>query len=309
VATGTKGNFFNGPKYLTVSSQLHLEAMAQSMGNVWTLSPTFRAEHSDTSRHLSEFYMLEAEIAFVDDMDQVMSLIQRMLTHLARGLSQCNAWQELDSTRQTARNPTLTETFADLEDREVLRRRLNGLLVPERWPRITYTDAVTLLQAESGLFAKSLTWGEGLHSEHERFLASTLGFDGARDAYMPVFVTHYPRDIKAFYMLESDPQSAKGKTVDCFDLIVPGIGELLGGSMREHRLPKLIESLRHFGHSVDRKGRTGPGLDWYVDLRRWGSPPHGGFGLGFDRVLSYLTGVPSVRDLVAFPRVYGRADC
>lgn len=302
--------FFRDPKYLTVSSQLHLEALSQALGNVWTLSPTFRAEQSDTSRHLSEFYMLEAEMNFVKDMNEVMNLVQRMLSSLASGLEQLGAASELRDNRLDAKDPAERLAFKDLVDREQLRRRWRGLSLTEKWPRLTYTEAIELLSPIADKFEHKPVWGAGLQSEHEKYLAQKVGFKEAHDAYVPIFITHYPRDIKAFYMPRSAVSPPQGETVDCFDLIVPGLGELAGGSMREHRLSELEDNMRLHGLEVpkDRKARN-TSLGWYVDLRRWGSPPHGGFGLGFDRLLSYLTGVPNVRDVVPFPRHYERCDC
>ncbi|OAR01314.1 hypothetical protein LLEC1_07283 [Akanthomyces lecanii] len=246
VQAAGNGHFFRDPKYLTVSTQLHLESLAQALGDVWTLSPTFRAEKSDTSRHLSEFQMLEAEMSFVNSMDDVMNLAQRML--------------------------------------------------------------VSLTTAEQ--FDHKPVWGAGLQSEHEKFLAEKVGYDEANDAYLPIYITQYPREIKAFYMLKATESPTQGQTVDCFDLLVPGLGELAGGSMREHRLPELEESMRLHGLPVPNPRQPGSNnLSWYLDLRRWGCPPHGGFGLGFDRLLSYLTGVTNVRDVVPFPRHFERCDC
>ncbi|CAG9941233.1 unnamed protein product [Clonostachys rosea f. rosea IK726] len=309
VIGGTRESpFFDSPKFLTVSSQLHLEAMAQAAGNVWTLSPSFRAERSDTNRHLSEFYMLEAEMSFVDDMDEVMDLVQRMTRSLVQDLAQQSSWKELEHARRHPRGPAETRTLEDLDDIAVLERRWNGMLVPEKWPRITYSEAINILEEHIDKFERPPVWGQGLGSEHEKFLAELIGYDKERNAYVPVFVTHYPRDIKAFYMRESAAEHhIKGQiVVDCFDLIAPDIGELAGGSMREHLLHKIITNLRHFSLEAS---ANDPRLKWYVDLRRWGCPPHGGFGIGFDRLLSYLTGVRSIRDLVAFPRLYGRTDC
>ncbi|KAI9901272.1 hypothetical protein N3K66_003089 [Trichothecium roseum] len=299
-------HFFKSPKYLTVSAQFHLEAMAQSLGNVWTLSPTFRAEKSDTSRHLSEFYMLEAEMSFVDEMDDVMGLVQNMMKSLAEGLRQLRAAQELRQNRSDSKEPAERLAFADLESQDELERRWRGLLVAQTWPRITYTEAVDMLQQADVEFQHAPVWGGGLQSEHEQYLARKLGFDEEQDAYVPVFITQYPRDVKAFYMRESSSPPPQGQTVDCFDLVVPDLGELAGGSMREHRLDRLQGNIKH--HNLE-AAASGKALGWYVDLRRWGSPPHGGFGLGFDRLLSYLTGVTSVRDVVPFPRHYQRCDC
>lgn len=314
-AFGVKGSgsdeFFRDPKYLTVSAQLHLEALAQALGNVWTLSPTFRAEQSDTSRHLSEFYMLEAEMSFVQDMEQVMDLLQKMMYSLASGLKQLRAAAELESNRLDSKDPAERLAFEDLVERKELQRRWRGLLTDRKWHRITYTQAIELLQPVADKFEHKPVWGAGLQSEHEKYLAKEVGYDAELDAYVPVFITQYPREIKAFYMLQSSSPPSQGPTVDCFDLLVPDLGELAGGSMREHRLPELEDNMALHGLEVPkgRKAKANDPMNWYLDLRRWGCPPHGGFGLGFDRLLSYMTGVPNVRDVVPFPRHYERCDC
>ncbi|KFY39881.1 hypothetical protein V495_05703, partial [Pseudogymnoascus sp. VKM F-4514 (FW-929)] len=207
--------FFRTPKYLTVSSQLHLEALAQAVGGVWTLSPTFRAERSDTARHLSEFYMLEAEATFVSSLDAVMDLAEDMIRSVTRGLNDSIIGEEvLRGQRREG------EEGIDLEG------RWNGIL-DGPWPRITYTQAVDALIASGEAFEHTPVWGAGLQAEHERFLAREVGKGG------PVFVTKYPADIKPFYML---PSSASGagedrKTVDCFDLLLPDVCEVAGGSL------------------------------------------------------------------------------
>lgn len=312
-------SFFRSPKYLTVSTQLHLEALAQSVGDVWTLSPTFRAEKSDTSRHMAEFYMLEAEMAFVEDMDTVMDLAEDMIRHLVSALSQTSpAAQDI----LAAAKRVTGESESLIGPAEELQARWDGLgPSAPRWPRISYTEAISLLQTARVTFEHEPVWGAALHAEHERWLATAVSEPGSRT---PVFVTHYPRDTKAFYMLESDgaganpgtggrapAESQTGPTVDCFDLIVPDVCEIAGGSMREHRIDHLLEAMRRNGMPAPsaKPGRGTGGLDWYVDLRRWGSPPHGGFGIGFDRLLAYLVGAQSVKDVVAFPRWWGRCDC
>ena len=298
-------SFFRSKKYLTVSTQLHLEALAQGVGNVWTLSPVFRAEKSDTSRHLSEFYMLEAEMSFVSDLAPVMDLAEDMLRSLSTSLYGTATVQDLLSRSRNS--------GSDLAPAEDVRRRWEGLMRQD-WPRMTYSDAVTLLQQKADLFEHKPIWGAGLQSEHERYLADYVG-----GGEKPVFITNYPRDIKAFYMLEtqtasSGSQQLPGATVDCFDLLVPEFCEIAGGSMREHRLEPLLHAMKRQGmlnpqSEANADNASGDGLDWYVDLRRWGCPPHGGFGLGFDRLLSYLSGVQTVRDIVSFPRWFGRCDC
>ncbi|KAE8448700.1 hypothetical protein EG329_008915 [Mollisiaceae sp. DMI_Dod_QoI] len=288
------GTFFRAPKYLTVSSQLHLEALAQSVGNVWTLSPTFRAEKSDTSRHLSEFYMLEAEISFTEDMNDVMQVVQNTVQAVTKNLE--NGSRVGKELLQGAPPET-----------DLLRRWRGG---SRDFPRVTYTEAIRVLQSSSHQFEHEPKWGSGLQAEHERYIANEWG--NSADAVVPVFVTHYPKAIKPFYMLSSTANESGQETVDCFDLLVPEACEIVGGSMREHRLEPLIKSMQ-----ASKMIPSGPtpsdedlgGLKWYVDLRRWGSVPHGGFGLGFDRLLAYLAGVPNIRDVVTFPRWVGRCDC
>lgn len=311
VKDNSNKDFFRDPKYLTVSSQLHLEAFAQSLGNVWTLSPTFRAEKSDTSRHLSEFYMLEAEMSFTNDMDDVMNLMQNMLSSVCHGLKQLRAAKELEENRLDSREPAERLAFADLVEAPILEKRWRGLMAARTWPRLTYTEAIRILEPVADKFQHKPSWGSGLQSEHEKYLAETVGYDKELDAYLPVFVTHYPREMKAFYMLQSANSPEQGETVDCFDLLVPDLGELAGGSMREHRLAELESNMRLHGLKVPKRRNSSEAnsLDWYLDLRRWGCPPHGGFGMGYDRLLSYLTGVPNVRDVVAFPRHHERCDC
>ncbi|KFX97532.1 hypothetical protein O988_04812, partial [Pseudogymnoascus sp. VKM F-3808] len=231
--------FFRTPKYLTVSSQLHLEALAQAVGGVWTLSPTFRAERSDTARHLSEFYMLEAEATFVSSLDAVMDLAEDMIRSVTRGLNDSIIGEEvLRGQRREG------EEGIDLEG------RWKGIL-DGPWPRITYTQAVDALIASGETFEHTPVWGAGLQAEHERFLAREVGKGG------PVFVTKYPADIKPFYML---PSSASGvgedrKTVDCFDLLLPDVCEVAGGSLREHSLEPLQAAMRKHGVAEE-------GMEW-----------------------------------------------
>ena len=298
-------HFFRSPKYLTVSAQLHLEALAQSVGKVWTLSPTFRAEKSDTPRHLSEFYMLEAELSYVNNLDQIMDVVEAMLRNIASNLQDTKTVQELCEAKS---------------DELQLMKRWQGL-VNGPWPRVTYANAITSLNnaVEQGkaIFEHKPGLGVGLQAEHEKYLAENLGHGG------PVFITHYPRSAKPFYMSPSGhlPDSTDNiETVACFDLLVPELCEIVGGSMREHRSAQLLDAMRQNGlvkekdaaenasETSDSSGSSGT-LQWYVDLRRYGSVPHGGFGLGFDRLVSYLSGVPNIRDVVAFPRWYGRCDC
>ena len=293
--------FFRSPKYLTVSGQLHLEALAQSVGKVWTLSPTFRAEKSETARHQSEFYMLEAEVAFEDRLEAIMDMVEGMIRSVTQGLLNSQVGEELIYGRAKHQ----TEEEVALRSAELF-PRWQALLKSEPWPRITYTAAISFLQnaATSTGFEVLPRWGAGLHADHERYLAKTIGKDG------PVFITDYPQAIKPFYMLSPSDDS---DTVQCFDLILPQVCEIAGGSMREHRHDQLVTSMRRCGMippgSGIPKDEDFGALKWYVDLRRWGSVSHGGFGLGFDRLLAYLTGVQNLRDIVTFPRWVGRCDC
>jgi len=299
--------FFGSPKYLTVSSQLHLEALAQSVNKVWTLSPTFRAEKSDTARHLSEFYMLEAELAFVDDLKLVMDVVEDMLRVVATELQSSVVGQELLEARARDHG-----TEGSSLSHNALVQRWQGL-IDGPWPRITYAAAIQHLQdavnQEKVVFEFAPGHDDGLQTEHERYLAESVGQGG------PIFVTDYPRNIKPFYMAPSTDSKGEGQTtstVACFDLLVPEICELVGGSMREHRLPELLESMKAHGlqHTTDSETDASDGtLQWYLDLRRYGSVPHGGFGLGFDRLLCYLSGISNIRDIVSFPRWHKRCDC
>jgi asparaginyl-tRNA synthetase len=299
--------FFGSPKYLTVSSQLHLEALALSVNKVWALSPTFRAEKSDTARHLSEFYMLEAELAFVDNVNVIMDVVEDMLRSVATELQTSVIGQELLEAHARDQDNESTSVSHD-----VLAQRWQGLAAGP-WPRITYDAAVQHLKDAVAQGQASFEFApgheEGLQTEHERYLAESMGRGG------PIFVTDYPRNIKPFYMAPSTDSAAEGQaasTVACFDLLVPEICELVGGSMREHRLPELLKSMEEHGLQQtrdDNADASDGSLQWYVDLRRYGSVPHGGFGLGFDRLLCYLAGVSNIRDVVSFPRWHKRCDC
>lgn len=296
-------HFFRTPKYLTVSAQLHLEALAMAVDKVWTLSPTFRAERSDTARHLSEFYMLEAEMCFVDSVSDVMDLIENMLRTTVSTLRESTLGSDILSARTAAiaSVPRDAKDEHDIPTADALAMRWAGMAATH-WPRIMYADAIMLLQRAvtegTANFSFEATYENGLQAEHERYIASTVG-EGK-----PVFVTHYPFAQKAFYMPRTGSTgSVTGPdTADCFDLLVPSLCELAGGSMRAHNLTELEANMKV-------KGVSEEGLEWYKDLRRHGSVPHGGFGLGFDRLLCYLSGTGNVRDVVAFPRWVGRCAC
>ena len=314
-----KEGWFNDPKFLTVSSQLHLEAFIHEHQKVWTLSPTFRAEKSDTPRHLAEFWMLEVELR-TESLKDVMDLAEDLIRDLAYKLEEAGWMGEILYASRGATSANVEGTHLS----ELLHNRWKGLMQTP-WPRITYEDAIKRLQeaVESGKakFLYEPSWAAGLQLEHEKFIATTLGQGG------PVFVTDYPREMKPFYMLPSsmgdDVAITQQETVACFDLLLPGLCEVVGGSMREHRLQQLSESMQDHGLNVSAAGMVdqnitnnkasplgGKGnLDWYADLRRYGSVPHGGFGLGFDRLLAYLSGINNIKDVVPWPRYYGRCDC
>ncbi|KAJ5574160.1 Nucleic acid-binding OB-fold [Penicillium hispanicum] len=327
VSANESDHFFRAPKYLTVSSQLHLEAYAAELGNVWTLTPVFRAEKSDTPRHLSEFYMLEAEANFMYNLNALTDQVEYLLRDLTRRLYDTPVAQEILSVKRTGESGQ--ESSSD-ESVSTLHHRWAAVMDGPKWSRITYTEAIRMLQraiAENGAsFEHAPTWDGGLQLEHEKYIVEVLFQDS------PVFVTDYPKAVKPFYMAPSQPSdgehSAPGETVACFDLLLPEVSEVAGGSLREHRLPNLIQNMREHGlikprlsADPDAPAPSEPlyphlsptedlgHLQWYADLRRWGSAPHGGFGLGFDRFLGYLSGVSSVRDVVSFPRYFGRADC
>jgi asparaginyl-tRNA synthetase len=322
--------YFREQKYLTVSSQLHLEAYSAELGDVYTLSPAFRAEESDTPRHLSEFYMLEVEHRAVQNLEQLMRYMEASFQFISKMFMDTHVARELEQYYED--QPDSAEEKIDIAQRwSRLSRPADG-----RYTRILHQDAVRqLLEADNAnggtLFNTKPSYTNGLQLEHERWIVKNVGKD------QPVFVTHYPKSAKPFYMLPSQAQqpsdieySNQGiETVACFDLLLPfGYCEVAGGSLREHRLENLLDSMRERGMLKKRDNATlmhkqvkdarypflRPDEDlgslrWYADLRRFGTSPHGGFGLGFDRLLAYLVGVNNVRDVVAFPRAFGRADC
>ncbi|RPB21429.1 asparaginyl-tRNA synthetase [Terfezia boudieri ATCC MYA-4762] len=312
----TQDHFFRSPKYLTVSSQLHLECFAHAVPKVWTLSPTFRAEKSDTNRHLSEFYMLEAEIAFTNSLEDVMFVVENMTRYLVSGLIESRIGKEITDIH-ASRSPE--EAAADGEEvaaKGGLRARWESFLTPNRWTRMTYTQAVEHLShavAQGEVkFVFEPIWGNALQAEHEKFLARKFGGSGGVEGG-PLFVTDYPTTLKPFYMLPTTLDGSD-ETVACFDLLLPHVGELVGGSLREHRYEHLVEKMRAFGLIPPPAEGAGMeedlgGLKWYAELRKWGSVTHGGFGMGYDRLLAYLAGIKDIREVVGFPRWRGRCDC
>ena len=275
--------FYDRPAFLSVSGQLHLEAMAvgASLGRCWHLAPAFRAERSDTNRHLNEFWMCEAEMTFTDDLEQVMEIVEGLVRTIASNIVE-QASLDLQDVF-----PSGLKVIEDLLDRR------------EPWKRMTYISALRELQlaaeGDPQLFHHSVNSSHGLNSEHERWIAEKYG---------PTFITDYPVKQKPFYMRVNPTTSSVNEnsstqqpenTVACFDLLVPRIGELAGGSLREERLDILETAMRE-------KGMKSEDYDWYLDLRRYGSVKHGGFGLGWERLISWLLGIENVRDCIAFPR-------
>ncbi|KAG2177578.1 hypothetical protein INT44_008090 [Umbelopsis vinacea] len=271
--------FFKKPVYLTVSGQLHAEILASSMGRVYTLGPVFRAEESQTSRHLAEFWMMEAELAFIDRLDQLLDFTEECLVSATKYV--------LDNSKEDL------EFFNRWTDKSLL-ERLNKT-VTKPFARMTYTEAIEVLQqahdAGKVKFEFPVTWGSSLQSEHERYLAT-------QHCQHPVFVTNYPAHLKPFYMRADNVQDSSKQTVGCFDLLIPSIGELIGGSMREERYDILHQKMIDSEMDVEE-------YKWYLDLRRYGSVPHGGYGLGLERYMLWITGLESVRDVVPMPRHVG----
>ncbi len=260
-------DFFGRQAFLTVSGQLQAEFLTMSLGNVYTFGPTFRAENSNTSRHLSEFWMIEPEMAFADLGDDI-KLAEDFLHALC-----------LKVLEKGEKEIAFFERHYKTISVEELR-----LLAEKPFVQISYTDAVNELQGAKEKFEFAVKWGSDLQSEHERYLTDKI-FKG------PVVVTDYPKEIKAFYMrLNPD-----GKTVAAMDVLVPKIGEIIGGSQREERLEVLEDRMRQAGMPVE-------GMQWYLDLRRFGTAPHAGFGLGFERFVQYITGMTNIRDVIPCPR-------
>ncbi|TGD75759.1 asparagine--tRNA ligase [Mangrovimicrobium sediminis] len=266
-----EADFFAGEAFLTVSGQLEVEAYCLAMSKVYTFGPTFRAENSNTSRHLAEFWMVEPEIAFADLADDA-DLAEDLLKHLF--------------TRVLEEREDDMAFFQQRIDKTVI-ERLRGV-IDNRFERIDYAEAIDILQNCGRKFEFPVAWGTDLASEHERFLAE-------EHVGRPVVVMNYPKEIKAFYMRLNDDE----RTVAAMDVLAPGIGEIIGGSQREERLDVLDARLDD--HQKE-------DLWWYRDLRRYGTVPHAGFGLGFERLLNYVTGMENVRDAIPYPRTPGHAD-
>ena len=266
-------DFFGKPTNLTVSGQLNGETYAMAFRNIYTFGPTFRAENSNTTRHAAEFWMIESEMAFAD-LDDNMEVAEGMLKYVIRYVLE-HAPEEM-------------AFFNNFIDKGLL-DRLNNVVNSE-FGRITYTDAVKILEEHNDQFDYKVSWGCDLQTEHERFLTEQI-------FKKPVFVTDYPKEIKAFYM----KMNPDGKTVAAVDCLVPGIGEIIGGSQREDDLEKLSARMKELGLKEE-------DYSFYLDLRKYGSARHAGFGLGFERCVMYLTGMGNIRDVIPFPRTVGNCD-
>ncbi len=266
-----KDDFFGKRAALTVSGQLNAETYAMAFGNVYTFGPTFRAEHSNTARHAAEFWMIEPEMAFCDlagDMDVAEAMVKYVIDYVCETCK-----DELAFLNQFV-------------DKGLLERLKN--VSENAFVRLTYTEAIEILKQNADKFDdKNIYWGKDLQSEHERFLTESV-------YQKPVFLTDYPKEIKSFYM----KQNPDGKTVAAADLLVPGIGELVGGSQREDDYEKLYNRIVELGMDP-------ADYSWYLDLRRYGGTTHSGFGLGFERMVMYLTGISNIRDVLPYPRTFG----
>ena len=266
-------DFFNKPTNLTVSGQLNGETYAMAFKNIYTFGPTFRAENSNTTRHAAEFWMIEPEIAFADLQDDMM-LAESMLKYVINYVLE-NAPEEM-------------AFFNNFVDKGLLDRLRN--VVENDFARVTYTEAIDILSKHNDKFDYKVSWGCDLQTEHERYITEQI-------YKRPVFVTDYPKEIKAFYMKLNDD----GKTVAAVDCLVPGIGEIIGGSQREDDYDKLLARINELGLSED-------DYKFYLDLRKYGSARHAGFGLGFERCVMYLTGMGNIRDVIPFPRTVNNCE-
>lgn len=266
-------DFFGREAFLTVSGQLNVEAYCMAMSKVYTFGPTFRAENSNTSRHLAEFWMVEPEMAFAD-LNDVAKLAEDLMKFICK-----------DVLNKRSDDMAFFEKYVD----EDCIQRLENLISHE-FVQMDYSETIEVLKKSKENFNYPVEWGIDLQSEHERYIAE-------KHVGKPVVIKNYPKDIKSFYMRINED----GKTVAAMDVIAPGIGEIIGGSQREERLDRLDQRL-------DEMNLNKENYNWYRDLRRYGTVPHAGFGLGFERFLSYITGVKNVRDVIPFPRVPGNAD-
>lgn len=271
---GKSEHFFGRPAGLTVSGQLQAEVYAMALGDVYTFGPTFRAENSNTSRHLAEFWMIEPEMAFCD-LKENMKVAEDMLKYLLQ-----------DAMDNCAEDMQLFDKFIE----KGLLKKLQSVIEKD-FAHVTYTEAVDRLIVAQKKFEYPVKWGTDLQSEHERYLSEEV-------FQCPLIVTDYPASIKPFYMRLNDDQ----KTVAAMDILLPGIGEIIGGSQREERLDVLQARMTEAGIDLN-------DYDWYLDLRRYGSVPHAGYGLGFERLVQFVTGMANIREVIPFPRTPGSAPC
>lgn len=268
-------DYFGKSTSLTVSGQLNAECLALGLGKVYTFGPTFRSEKSHTSRHLSEFWMVEPEAAFMD-LDDVASLGADYIKYLIqRALNKCNSELNFLQSRE------------DIDDNLI---QMLDSVARSDFKKITYTEAVTILSESGQKFEYPVVWGAELQTEHERYLSEEY-------FKSPLIVTDYPKACKAFYMKQNDDD----KTVRAMDILVPGVGEIIGGSQREDDLKKLTKRMKEMDMDESQ-------LSWYLDLRKYGSVPHSGFGLGFERAVMYITGMKNIRDVIPFPRSTGSVE-
>lgn len=278
--------FFGKDAYLTVSTQLHLEVLALSLNRVWSLSPCFRAEDSNTNRHLSEFWMLEAEMCYIEKVHQLTDFVENMIRLVVQHIQDDTSQYKLGGVED------LHKSRYSKEEVDKMTTRWNTILSEKPWPSITYTEAIDLINKikNKGRLKGRVAWGDSILTEHEKWLAGS-------HFQSPVFITDYPADQKPFYMPPSDASvfDPERPTVACFDLVVPDIGELIGGSVREHRYEPLVAE-------IEKRGMVAETLDWYLSTRTNGSVPHGGFGMGFERLIAYLAAMENIKDVTAFPR-------
>jgi asparaginyl-tRNA synthetase len=283
-------DFFGRSTNLTVSGQLEGELGATAFGDIYTFGPTFRAENSNTARHLAEFWMIEPEMAFYDLEDNA-NLAEEFIQYIIRHVMEHNA-DDLEFLRQRLLDEEKQKPQNERSEMDLLQKL--QFVVDNKFERITYTQAIDILLQSPAYkkkkFQYEITWGTDLQSEHERYLVE-------KHFKKPVIVTDYPREIKSFYMRQNDD----GKTVAAMDILAPGIGEIVGGSQREERLDVLEQRMRDMNIPIDE-------LWWYLDTRRYGTVPHSGFGLGFERMVQFVTGMSNIRDVIAFPRTPKSAE-
>ncbi|KAG0149163.1 hypothetical protein CROQUDRAFT_131487 [Cronartium quercuum f. sp. fusiforme G11] len=267
--------FFNQIAYLSVSSQLHLEAFSTSLGRVYSLGPIFRAERSKTNKHLNEFWMLEVEFSFCNELNQLLNLVEHLLKTIIKSVL-----KEIEIIKNL-----MNKDFENQFD------------LSNQWNRMTYKEVIKIINDHSNVSGlNKLKWGDTLTSEHEKWISGSY-IKG------PIFIINYPKKIKPFYMKTNQNENEELTTVSCFDLLVPNIGELAGGSIREDKEVELISNLNEFQISNLKN------YDWYLDLRKFGSTPHGGFGIGWDRLICWITGIDNIKEVIGFPRYEGSNGC